>query len=345
MKFATLNIQGIKRLGKREKVKYWMKKNNVNILLLQETHVNMNVREQRKHFTWFFAGSVDKKDSTGKRVLNTEAGVAIILNNELLNFIWDIQPISDRLITLTLGYSIPISFISAYMPYAYKDSEDKEFQYNEFNEHQIQLQKKGPTYTGGDFNARIQRKQGTSEQCVGQHSFDPHNNTLAQQDENIVENRNLFIAHCLQTDNVIANTLFQKPEHKKATSRHCETKHGPPYSMANGYAAIDFIAALNRLNNSVLDAESDTSFMDSDHYPVTASIRIELKAKPFKARKGRQKYEPPTPEQTFHYNDQLDEINKWVDAKELANVHFPEKEKKGTEERKDLEEKKEKSCN
>ena len=46
--FGTLNIRGIKRLGKREKVEHWMKNRNVKILLLQETHVNQNVREIRK---------------------------------------------------------------------------------------------------------------------------------------------------------------------------------------------------------------------------------------------------------------------------------------------------------
>merc|ERR1711924_92408 len=98
---GTLNIRGIKRIGKREKIEHWMNKKGIYILLLQETHVNQNVREIRKHYTWFFAGDTDKNG--GKN--HTEAGVAIVIHNSLTNYIWDVQSYSDRLISLTLGYA------------------------------------------------------------------------------------------------------------------------------------------------------------------------------------------------------------------------------------------------
>ena len=58
-----------------------------------------------------------------------------------------------------------------------------------------------------------------------------------------------------------------------------ETKHGPPWTRNNGYETLDFILVPERWKNSVLDAESDTTgFLPSDHYPVIAKIRINLKA-------------------------------------------------------------------
>ena len=98
-----------------------MNKRNIQSLLLQETHVNQHVREIRKNYTWFFAGDTDK--NSGKN--HTEAGVAIVIHNELINYIWDIQSYSDRLISVTLGYAIPISFISTYHYTSTAKSEDK----------------------------------------------------------------------------------------------------------------------------------------------------------------------------------------------------------------------------
>ena len=116
-----------------------MNKQKVLVLLLQETHVNQNVREIRKNYTWFFAGDTEKNG--GKN--HTEAGVATIIHNSLVNYIWDIQSYSDRLISITLGYAIPVSFISAYMYTAAALSEDKNNCYKKIKEIQTQLQKQG----------------------------------------------------------------------------------------------------------------------------------------------------------------------------------------------------------
>ena len=114
---------------------------NIKILLLQ---VNQNVMEIRENYTWFFAGSIDK--NIGKN--HTGAGVAIIISKELTGYIWDVQSYSDRLISITLGYAIPISFRSAYMYTAAASSEDKSKCYNKLKEIKTKLQNSGPTYTG-----------------------------------------------------------------------------------------------------------------------------------------------------------------------------------------------------
>ena len=156
---------------------------------MQETHASINTREIRKHYTWFFAGENPGEHNRA----HTEAGVAIVIDNNWRNYIWDIQPYSDRLISITLGYSIPVSFISTYMPTASAETEKKDKHYKALYKVQTDLQKKGPTYTGGDFNARVQIKQSDEENCIGQHTFDKANITLATQDDGVVENRNYFI--------------------------------------------------------------------------------------------------------------------------------------------------------
>ena len=56
MKIATINVKGLKRLGMREMKEYWMKKNNIDILVLQETQIKQNTKENRKDHTWYFSG-------------------------------------------------------------------------------------------------------------------------------------------------------------------------------------------------------------------------------------------------------------------------------------------------
>ena len=72
----------------RNEVENWMKRQNVMIVGLQETHSANNTRESRKQYTWFFSGEGGREAWT--------AGVAIIVNSKFLQFIKDIEPIDDR---------------------------------------------------------------------------------------------------------------------------------------------------------------------------------------------------------------------------------------------------------
>ena len=71
LKIATLNVKGMKRMGKREEVEVWMKDNYVQILALQETYIGQNAREARKGYTCFFSGENGRPEYT--------AGVGIVI--------------------------------------------------------------------------------------------------------------------------------------------------------------------------------------------------------------------------------------------------------------------------
>ena len=102
-----------------------MKQDGISIALIQETHVNTNGKEQNKQYTWFFSGD------TTKNTDHTHAGVAIIIKNDLLNYIQDIQPINDRLMYITLEHIMPVTFINVYMPTAEHTTEVKELCYKQ----------------------------------------------------------------------------------------------------------------------------------------------------------------------------------------------------------------------
>ena len=56
VRIATLNVRGMKQLGKREQIEAWMDRDNIDLLAIQETHLNTSHEERRKCYTWFFSG-------------------------------------------------------------------------------------------------------------------------------------------------------------------------------------------------------------------------------------------------------------------------------------------------
>ena len=151
-----------------------MKAKSIKILALQETKINLNAKEQRTHYTFFFSGDTTNLKQNGDINDYTHAGVAIVISNELLNYIQDINPINDRIMTITLGYVKPLTIICNYS-YPATKNHDIDTKINHY-ELLLKTQKKhhneGPTYTIGDVNAKVQIKPTNAETPIGPHTFD-----------------------------------------------------------------------------------------------------------------------------------------------------------------------------
>ena len=83
----------------------------------------------------------------------------------------------------------------------------------------------------------------------------------------------------------------------------------------------------NRWKNSIKNSETDTTFTDSDHYPVIATINVKLKAKPKVETLTRIKYHDITPMQRYDFNTELQNMEDtsrpiWESAAEIAQKHF-----------------------
>ena len=78
-RIATINIRGIKKAGKFTELKQCLDLKRIDILLIQETHVGDEVREQFKtsNYSWFFSG--------GEQGATCYHGVAIVIKNEFRN--------------------------------------------------------------------------------------------------------------------------------------------------------------------------------------------------------------------------------------------------------------------
>ena len=99
------------------------------------------------------------------------AGVAIAVNNRLINYIDKIHPINDRIIIIEFSFTIPLIIIKVYAPTAEAEEYIKTGFYNMLSHHTSRFIKKGIVQIMGDFNARIQAKADDSEQAIGPHTF------------------------------------------------------------------------------------------------------------------------------------------------------------------------------
>ena len=159
-RIGTLSVKGLMKAGKREQIEQYMKEKGILSLALQETYINYSSIEQRKNYTFYFSGDPNRKNAKGETHHYTTAGVGFVINNELKNYITDIEPVNDRLIAITFGYAAPLTIICNYSRPATKTSttEQKKAHYETLAKIQRRKQSEGPTYTIGDFNARIQKK-------------------------------------------------------------------------------------------------------------------------------------------------------------------------------------------
>ena len=145
------------------------------------------------------------KDKTQKN--HIAEGVGIIVKNEVVNLIEAIDPLNDRMISLTLAGKKPITIISTYAFTSNATEDEKRRFYRHLKNLQTKAQKLGPTFTMGDFNARFQKSLNETEQeMVGEHTFDKHFQNVHEQSNEVADNRTRFIAHCSEMNCTIINT-------------------------------------------------------------------------------------------------------------------------------------------
>ena len=112
-----------------------------------------------------------------------------------------------------------------------------------------------------------------------------------------MENRRQMVEHCIETKQIVVNTMFKKPNHKLVTWAHATAKPDSPLQRhrpsCNGkFDTLDYWLTPQRWKNSVLNCESDRhANINSNHYPLTVTLRLKLKAQKLKRYKTKAKYE------------------------------------------------------
>ena len=161
----------------------------IDLLFAQETHVTQNSKEKRKNYTWYLNGS-----DTGDREF---AGMAVIVKNEIHEFIKDVIPHNHRLLEVQLEGTIPTTLVSAYAPQAGRPQAEKTEFYETLTMIVQKINKKGPYLLLGDWNARLQEAENEEEeQWIGEHTFGKHTDTTWQNSEEVTDNREALLELC-----------------------------------------------------------------------------------------------------------------------------------------------------
>ena len=63
LKFITLHCRGLISAEARIEIMKWLMDNDIDIALIQETHIGDNAVERKKGYTWFFSGGQTSRES------------------------------------------------------------------------------------------------------------------------------------------------------------------------------------------------------------------------------------------------------------------------------------------
>ena len=186
-----------------------MKEKYIDILTLTETRNNQNSKESRKQYTWFFSGEGGREEYT--------AGVGIVINNKLIQYLEDAEPITDRLAYITLRGPLNINIALTYTPTADRPTEEKEKAYADIQKIIDRKKNKGPLFITGDLNARLIYPTNLEEEHImGKHTMHKNEEKVNQLRDEMRENRDLLTEVCITNELRVANTMYRKPLHKNS---------------------------------------------------------------------------------------------------------------------------------
>ena len=307
LRIATLNIRGMNYITARQQVTYVMKKHSIDILALQETHVNYTGKETHDDYIFYFSSSIDddqrkrtevdleaynakcKKDKIQHDEAQRERmrirqraaeklGCAIVYAKKL-NLDVDIQATDHQHILMTINTKpISINIAATHAPHANHTTQTKNIHYETLGQHVDKWKPHEVNLILGDFNARLLEQLPQESTIIGKHVYRESSSTIQDLSEPQQQNRHLFTDFCLSRKLIPMNTWFDKPTPLLATYRSVGTQ---AFNRAeiniNTHAQMDFILINDRWKNSVHNITPvHETILDSDHALLIADVHVKL---------------------------------------------------------------------
>lgn len=292
-----------------------MEHNKINFMVLQETHIGDEIKEsfKRSKFTRFLSGGAPEQKGE-----QCHHGVGIIVRNEFRNFITDVETINERFMTVTVNGKFPVTFVAAYAPTAIATAEEKDDFYDKFTEITKRYKRKGIMYIGSDMNAKLQHGGDIEEEGYGPHIFgEGHPVTEGQ---GVEDNRFRLQDYLIKCKTVLANTLFPKRPERLITYRIDKTAGTAPPYVKGRFDTIDYIITHRKRKNTITNIHSDIgSGIDSDHYPLLATVTISLKAN-YRQHTPKPKYYQCTEAQQKQLNTYLSDTKPFGKTNEAVTI-------------------------
>lgn len=246
-KIACLNVRGVNAIGKKEEVGLICKERGIDICALSETKL------KGKREDWF--GSYKGLVSGVSERVRAREGVAIIMKEELWEFVKDSKFISSRLMWVKMKLrNESWVFVSAYAPVNDVAEEVREAFWNELNECLGGFNGNDKVCLLGDLNAKVGDVEVRG--IVGPFGVQGKN----KNGENLLE-------LCAANEMIIGNTWFNKRKIHK-------------YTWVSGVtgdcALLDYICVSQMDKTRLLDVNvlRGAAGGISDHYLVEAKLKV-----------------------------------------------------------------------
>ena len=254
LKFASLNVRGLKDEKKRNAIFYWLRKQNFDVILLQETHCHC----RKEEYCW-------GKEWDGQSVwgwgTNRSKGVAILFSRKH-RYEYDIveRDMNGRIIALDLKYENNIiRIINIYAPNNPLERESF-FQFTVSNI----LSHTCENIIGGDYNCTLNPHldRGKCDENIKHNDYLKRNEIWSHP---IVQDRGAKVLENMMTTNDLEDVWRRRnPESKSYTWQH--------YGK-NAASRIDIWMISKSLDPNVKQVEIINNVF-SDHHLITLEIKF-----------------------------------------------------------------------
>ena len=244
---ASLNVRGIRKLGKRQDIENYMTNKQIPIMCIQETHNGGNAREIRKQYSWYFSG--------GEEEGAIHHGVGIVISNKLRNYVKDIEPINERIMIAHIHGAIDLHIISAYAPTAAANTDDKEQFYEELRKQTKKYSKRGIVIIGADMNCKLSEPGAAEGDGIGPHVFGL--GQAVEEIEGVEENRAFLLEYLVNSSMQLSNTMFKENDKYLITYRADKSANNKPPYIRGRFEVLDYIIIPQRWKNSIRDVYSN----------------------------------------------------------------------------------------
>ena len=267
VKVASWNIEGLTDIKIFEVCRY-MRANRLSIVCLQETRrPNSDTFTTEDGYLVVLSGSACQTSEW--------AGVGFIVSPEFKNSIIGFCPWFSRIASTVFKINgFKHAVVCVYAPHNLKPVEEKLAFYDALGSALDKLSINGSKFIAGDLNARLGACRVGEESAIGEHCFGKEAVHPVP-----LPNRHLLIEFCSSRGYAVSNTFHANTPDRLVTFR----EHGTTPMAAvldNKFAMLDlFLVPCNWLS-AVEHVSSDrTVSFASQHFPVTASLRMETETR------------------------------------------------------------------
>ena len=260
LRFGTWNIKTMN--NKEEEVIEEMKRYKMSILGLSEVKKKgQGEKNIKDKYTLRYSGITEGR---------AKQGVAFITNEEMEKYVIKWEPISPRIITITLKFEHILTLIQIYAPTTSEEILEIEQFYNLLNEVTTKETNKGhQLIIMGDWNSRIGKDPRKGHGVMGIHGGEAMRN----------ENGKKMIQFCISHRLLIGNTFYPHKNIHKITFQSEST---------GSKSIIDYMTYTNEMRYHIMDVKVYRGAeLSTDHFLLTLKYRTRLYHKKNKTQKLR----------------------------------------------------------